>query len=65
MTINQRTIPFGQSYPECGDRDDGWCELDTFLGILGGLLDQAQYEYSCFGDYKDADWGDLTNGAPL
>lgn len=64
MTISQRTVPLGFSYPECGLRDDGWCELSIFLDILGGLLDIAKYEYSCFGNYTVGDYGSVTNGVP-
>lgn len=64
LTISQRTVPLGYSYPECGIRDDGWCELDTFMKILGGLLEQAKYEFSCFGNYEPADWGEITDGVP-
>lgn len=65
MTISQRTVPLGNSYPECGQRDDGWCEMGAFLKVLGGLLDQARYEYSCFGDYPAANWLNVTDGAPV
>lgn len=64
QTLSQRTIPLGKSYPECGERDDGWCELDTYLDVLGGLLDQAMYDYSCFGDYASPKYGDTTDGVP-
>lgn len=64
MTINQRTVPIGYSYSECGMRDDGWCEMSTYLDVLGGLLDQAQYDYSCFGDYEINGWLNVTNGVP-
>lgn len=47
--LNQRTIPLGRSYEKCGNRDDGWCELGTFMEILSTKLSEAQYEYSCFG----------------
>lgn len=63
--LNQRTIPLGKSYPECGDRDDGWCELETFIKILSTKLEEAQYEYSCFGDYEEVPYGSITNGVPL
>lgn len=65
MTISQRTVPFGESYPECGKRDDGWCERSVFMNILSGLLETARYEYSCFGDYPAASWGNLTDGVPV
>lgn len=65
MTIGQRTVPLGLSYPECGQRDDGWCEMNTYMTILGGLLEQARYEYSCFGEYPNADWLNVTDGVPV
>lgn len=64
MTISQRTVPLGFSYPECGLRDDGWCEMGAFLDILGGLLETAQYDYSCFGKYTVGGWGTTTDGVP-
>ncbi|KAL9115209.1 MAG: hypothetical protein Q9227_001003 [Pyrenula ochraceoflavens] len=63
--LNQRTIPLGKSYPECGQRDDGWCESSTFLNILGGLLPQARYEYSCFAHYSVTPYGSVTDGVPV
>ncbi|RMZ77021.1 hypothetical protein DV738_g4590, partial [Chaetothyriales sp. CBS 135597] len=62
--IGQRTVPLHRSYPECEVRDDGWCEFDTYLDILSGLLSQAQYEYSCFGDYPSPPYGSVTDGVP-
>ena len=47
--LNQRTLPLGVSFPECGDRDDGWCELGTFLKVQSTKLKEAEYVYSCFG----------------
>ncbi|KAK5086378.1 hypothetical protein LTR05_003546 [Lithohypha guttulata] len=61
MTISQRTVPLGFSYPECGQRDDGWCEMGAFMNILSGLLQQA----SCFGNYPAASWLNVTNGVPV
>ncbi len=62
--LNQRTIPLGKSYEACGDRDDGWCELDTFLKVLRTKLDEAQYEYSCFGEWPVVPYGQLVDGVP-
>lgn len=62
--INQRTVPLYKSYPECGERDDGWCELSTIMEVFGGLLDTARYEYSCFGKYPSVPYGNVTNGVP-
>lgn len=63
--INQRTVPLGKSFPECGDRDDGWCELDTFLRVQKRSLSSAQYEYSCFGNYSEMQYGVVTDGVPV
>ncbi|MCJ1358238.1 MAG: hypothetical protein MMC33_008237 [Icmadophila ericetorum] len=62
--LNQRTLPLGQSFPECGDRTDGWCELDTFIDLQQDSSGLAQYEYACFGDYPVVPYGNITNGAP-
>ncbi|KAL8681577.1 MAG: hypothetical protein Q9186_002317 [Xanthomendoza sp. 1 TL-2023] len=47
--INQRTLPLGASFPACGNRTDGWCELQTFFRVQNTSLAEAQYEYSCNG----------------
>ncbi|KAJ9653990.1 hypothetical protein H2198_006909 [Neophaeococcomyces mojaviensis] len=65
MTISQRTVPLGFSYPECGLRDDGWCEMGTFMNVLGGLLNTARYQYSCFGNYTVPGYGAVNNGVPV
>ena len=65
ILLNKRTVPLGRSYPECGDRDDGWCEMDTRMEILGGLLDEARYDFSCFGDYPSPKHGNVTDGVPI
>ncbi|MCJ1381290.1 hypothetical protein MMC17_004400 [Xylographa soralifera] len=62
--LNQRTIPLGVSYPNCGNRTDGWCELSTFLGNAQSLLAAAQYNYSCNGNYPAVPYGTITNGVP-
>ncbi len=36
--------------------------MDTYMDILGGLLDQARYEYSCFGNYPSPKYGTVTDG---
>lgn len=64
LVLNQRTVPLYKSYPECEQRDDGWCELSTVLKIFGGLLDTARYEYSCFGTYPSVPYGNVTDGVP-
>ncbi|KAK7928301.1 histidine acid phosphatase [Apiospora marii] len=63
LTLSQRTVPLGESYPECGRRDDGWCEMGTFMQILDGLLEQAKFEYSCFGNYTGG--SNVTDGVPV
>ncbi|KAK5173125.1 uncharacterized protein LTR77_003247 [Saxophila tyrrhenica] len=62
--LNQRTIPLGQSHAACGDRDDGWCELETFMKWQAGALEEANYDYACNGDYAPPAYGDVRNGAP-
>lgn len=62
FVLNQRTVPLGKSFKECGERDDGWCELETFLRIQKQNIDRAKYEYSCFGDYEPPKYGDVTDG---
>nr|POE74651.1 3-phytase a [Quercus suber] len=63
--LNQRTIPLGRSFPECGARDDGWCELATFLAVQSSKLREAMYDYSCNGNYPAYPYGTITNGVPL
>lgn len=65
LLIGQRTVPLYRSYPQCGQRDDGWCDMATFLDILGQTLSTARYEYSCFGNYTVVPYGDITNGVPI
>ncbi|KAE9381660.1 phosphoglycerate mutase-like protein [Stipitochalara longipes BDJ] len=62
--LNQRTIPLGVSFPECGERLDGWCELDTFLEVQKTAEALAKYDYACNGDYAAVPYGDITDGAP-
>lgn len=63
--LNQRTLPLGVSFPECGERDDGWCELTTFLEVQSSKLEQSQYAYACNGKYPAYPYGTITDGAPL
>jgi len=65
FVLNQRTLPLGLNFPECGQRDDGWCELETFLKVQEGSFAKADYEYACFGDYEAVPYGGITDGAPL
>ena len=62
--LNQRTLPLGVSFPECGNRDDGWCELQTFLDVQSTKLAEAEYDYSCNGNWPVVPYGQLTNGVP-
>jgi len=63
MLINQRTVPLGKSIPECGKRDDGWCELQTFIKFQKHNVAKASYDASCFGNYSRPGYGDITDGA--
>lgn len=49
--LNQRTLPLYRSFPACGTRDDGWCEVSTFLEVQESSFDLSQYEYACFGKF--------------
>lgn len=63
MLINQRTISLGRNIPECGRRDDGWCELETFITAQKENIAKAKFEDSCFGDYPAPAYGDIKTGA--
>ncbi|KAL5364971.1 histidine phosphatase superfamily [Aspergillus floccosus] len=63
MLMNQRTIPLGRSLKECGDRDDGWCELQTFVNALKENIPKAKFDESCYGNYSIPAYGDITDGA--
>jgi hypothetical protein len=63
--LNQRTIPLGRSLEACGARDDGWCEMETFLKVQKEQIELADYEYACFGDYDDPKYGDIKDGRPV
>ncbi|OAA37269.1 3-phytase A precursor [Beauveria brongniartii RCEF 3172] len=65
FVLNQRTVPLGQSFPECDvERRDGWCELDTFIKIQDEMAEKAQYDFACFGDYEAEPYGKVTDGVP-
>ncbi|KAI8684303.1 3-phytase [Fusarium keratoplasticum] len=65
FVLNQRTLPLGKSFPECdANRKDGWCELDTFLKVQEEMVDKAQFDYACFGDYPSLPYGEVTDGVP-
>lgn len=63
--INQRTLPLGKSYSQCGNTQNGWCEMSAFLNATANIVEEAQFEYSCFGNYSSVPYGTLTNGVPL
>lgn len=63
--LNQRTIPLGRSLKECGDRDDGWCEMETFIKVQQKQIELADYDYACFGDYEAPKYEEITDGRPL
>lgn len=64
--LNQRTLPLGFSFPECGaDRLDGWCELNTFLELQKESSKLANYDFACNGDYPAVPHGTVTDGAPV
>ncbi|KAJ6031976.1 hypothetical protein N7540_002708 [Penicillium herquei] len=63
MLMNQRTIPLGRSISECGQRDDGWCELKNFIKAQKENIVKANYEESCFSDYPVPKYGNITTGA--
>lgn len=63
--LNQRTLPLYPGYPECGNRTDGWCELNTFLARANKLIDAAKYDYSCNGGYPLVPYGQISNGVPI
>ncbi|PGH16974.1 hypothetical protein AJ79_01358 [Helicocarpus griseus UAMH5409] len=62
LVLNQRTVPLGKSFRECGERDDGWCELETFMKIQKEGIGRADYEHSCFGEFEAPGYGEVTDG---
>jgi hypothetical protein len=63
--LNQRTIPLGKSHKACGNRDDGWCEMATFLQIMEKQVEIADYDFACFGEYDMPAYGEIKNGHPI
>lgn len=64
MMSNQRTVPLGASFSVCGNRVDGWCELNNFLSAEANRTTLAEYNYACFGNYSVAANASITNGRP-
>ena len=64
FVLNQRTVPLGKSLKECGERDDGWCEVGTFLEVQKGLVDEIDFEWACFGDWEMPAYGEVRDGMP-
>jgi Histidine phosphatase superfamily (branch 2) len=62
--LNQRTIPLGVSFADCGERVDGWCELRTFLAVVKKEMGKAEYDFACNGDYPAETYGSIMDGAP-
>ncbi|OJD29096.1 3-phytase a precursor [Diplodia corticola] len=65
FVLNQRTVPLHASFAECERRDDGWCELETFMEVQKTKLAEAEYEWSCWGDYPPVPYGTVTDGVPV
>lgn len=65
FVLNQRTVPLGRSFEVCGDREDGWCELEAFLEVQREMLERSRYEFACFGEYEGVEFGGLRDGVPL
>lgn len=61
---NERTLPLHASFSQCEFRDDGWCELNTFLDVQKGSLAAAEFEYSCNGNWTLGLYGSITDGVP-
>ncbi|OJZ83684.1 hypothetical protein ASPFODRAFT_209421 [Aspergillus luchuensis CBS 106.47] len=62
---NQRTLPLHSSFAECEYRDDGWCELSTFMNVQKRSLERSQFEYACFGNWTVTEYGTVTDGVPV
>jgi hypothetical protein len=63
--LNQRTVPLGRSHGECGERDDGWCEMETFVKVMERQVELADYEYACFREYEMPAYGGVKDGRPV
>ncbi|KAL5378201.1 hypothetical protein DPSP01_009312 [Paraphaeosphaeria sporulosa] len=64
FVLNQRTVPLGKSLKECGNRDDGWCEMTAFLEVQKVQVEKADFEWACFGDYEMPEYGTVSDGRP-
>ena len=65
FVMNQRTIPLGKSLPACGQRADGWCEINDFFQSQKDAVKLARFDYACYGNYSSVPYGNITNGTPL
>ncbi|KAK9433087.1 histidine phosphatase superfamily [Lipomyces doorenjongii] len=63
--LNQRTIPLHVSFEACEYRDDGWCELTTFMNVQKESLAKAEYQYACFGNWTMKGYGTYSDGRPV
>ncbi|KAJ6036510.1 hypothetical protein N7540_000789 [Penicillium herquei] len=61
---NQRTIPLHSSFEACEYREDGWCELSTFMNVQKTSVAEAEYNYACFGNWTMKSYGAVLNGVP-
>ncbi|KAJ6119449.1 hypothetical protein N7523_003729 [Penicillium sp. IBT 18751x] len=61
---NQRTVPLHASFDACEYREDGWCELSTFLKVQKTMLAKAEYQHACYGNWTYGGWGTVLNGVP-
>lgn len=61
---NQRTLPLHSSFTQCEYRDDGWCELSSFLEAQKSSLATADFEYACAGNWTLGPYGSVKNGVP-
>jgi hypothetical protein len=57
-------VPLHASFDACEYREDGWCELTTFLKVQKTSLAEAEYPYACFGNWTTKTWGAVRNEVP-
>ncbi|KAJ8100133.1 acid phosphatase [Lipomyces tetrasporus] len=66
FVLNQRSIPLHVSFEACEYRDDGWCELPTFMNVQKeNRLGKADYQYACFGNWTMMGYGFYNSGHPV